>query len=111
MQKLIALALIVCWAPATFGAELRIGCQNPQRPYLVVYDSTARTLIIDPDTEQVAYKVTRALLAAAEGEVGYNSGLTFRADFGLYPRIEFYSGGKLVQTDKCDRGVLDLMGN
>jgi len=110
LKTMIALAVIVL-SPAVSAAEIRMSCENPRGPYLVVYDSDAKTLTIDPDMRAAEYRVDHATLLFAEGPVGYESGLAFRAYFGPNPRIRFYSGQDLVQTDLCEPTVLDLMGN
>lgn len=80
-------------------------CTNPRQDYLVVFDAKARAFVINPDTETTSYAVLAIEDSKVAGAVGYDSGMSFLADFGDQRHIDFYIGAEIVQTDSC-RSVL-----
>lgn len=77
-------------------------CRNPGSPYLVVFDPEARTFVLDPDTSASSYTVLAIEGSTVAGAVGYDSGLSFLADFAEPRHIDFYAGSEVVQTDPCE---------
>jgi hypothetical protein len=79
-------------------------CENPGDGYLVLFEPEARIFMLNPDTDASTYTVLAVEGSKVAGAVGYDSGMSFLADFGREPRVDFYIGRDVVQTDPCVPG-------
>lgn len=85
-------------------AETRLICENPRREYLVIYSPGAPALILNPDSDTTKYPVlvddnadgSHVITASTP-----NAGPTARLHLRPYTKLEFWSGGQVVQTDGC----------
>lgn len=104
-MKCVALA---CMAIIVFSAaahaETRLICENPRREYLVIYSPGASTLILNPDSDRTTYSILVDDLSDGSHVVTAstpNGGRTARLHLRPYLKMEFWSGGEVVQTDGC----------
>jgi hypothetical protein len=99
---LAGLATLACGASA--AAETRLICENPGREYLVVYESGASDLVLNPDSDRAMYPIlvddvsdARHVVTAATS----SEGPTVRLHLRPYQKMEFWSEGEIIQTDGC----------
>jgi hypothetical protein len=106
MRSLISLAVLLAMiVPAAASGQVSMICKNPRGEYLVVFDPSARTLILNPDSDASRYKVlaiesTPDRLTVA-GMVGFDSDMGFSADFQPKHQVAFYVNETVRQTDRC----------
>ena len=103
-MRVVILLIAATLASQAVASEMQeMGCKNPRRPYLVVFDEKAKTFTIDPDTDAVRYSGKDVNGLTVSGDVGHDSGLTFVASFAHPRSLKFYSAdGSLFQTDECE---------
>lgn len=85
-------------------AEVRLICDNPSGEYLVIYSPGAEALILNPDSDRTLYPIlvddksdrSHVVTAATPDD-----GPTARLHLRPYVKIEFWSGGSVMQTDGC----------
>ena len=76
-MRVVILLIAATLASQAVASEMQeMGCNNPRRPYLVVFDEKAKTFTIDPDTDAVRYSVKDVNGLTVSGDVGHDSGLT-----------------------------------
>lgn len=90
---------------ASAADSMTMDCRNPRQGYVAEMDPVARSFSVSAPGGTSRYVVlaiedTPARLVVA-GDVGFKSGLAFAATFRPESKIEFYSNGRLVQTDAC----------
>jgi len=79
-------------------------CKNPSREYRAVFNAGQRSFHVDAVGERTEYKVLAVENSGKQFVVAgltVNSGPTFRAQFRPRKQIEFFTDGKLFQTDPC----------
>ena len=85
-------------------AETRLICENPRREYLVIYRPGASELVLNPDSDGTRYPILvddntdaqHVVTASTPGD-----GPTARLHLRPYLKMEFWTGGQLLQTDGC----------
>lgn len=104
MKVSLAACLLVMVSGSVAAMETRLVCENPRREYLVVYSTGASELILNPDSNPTRYRVLvddmgdRLHVVTAAPS---NDGPTVRLHLRPYQKMEFWSGGAIVQTDGC----------
>lgn len=93
--------LVLSWVQPAWADTWKMSCKNPGDSYLVLFEPEARIFMLDPDTDASTYTVLALEGSKVAGAVGYDSGMTFLADFGREPRVDYYIGREIVQTDLC----------
>lgn len=85
-------------------AETRLICENPRREYLVIYSPGASALVLNPDSDRTLYSILVDDLSDGWHVITAttpNGGPTARLHLRPYMKMEFWSGGQVVQTDGC----------
>lgn len=104
-MKCVALALMtVTISSASAHAETRLICENPRREYLVIYSPGASVLTLNPDSDRTIYSILVDDVSDGSHVVTAstpNVGPTARLHLRPYLKMEFWSGGEVVQTDGC----------
>lgn len=104
-MKCIGLAsMAMVFAGASAYAETRLICENPRREYLVIYSPGASSLILNPDLDRTLYPILVDDVSDGSHVVTAttpNDGPTARLHLRPYLKMEFWSGGQVVQTDGC----------
>lgn len=104
-MKCIAVAsgMILLTSLSAF-AETRLICENPGGEYVVVYSPGATDLVLNPDSDRTLYPILvddmadRAHVVTATTP---NDGPTALLHLRPYLKMEFWSGGQILQTDGC----------
>jgi len=108
MKLALALIGVASWSSsAALAEDLRMICKNDFHEYLLTFDTQARSLVLNPDTDKTTYKVLafekNASREGVAGMVGIKSNLGFYAEFRPKMRVDFYLDDKLFQSDTCRR--------
>lgn len=85
-------------------AETRLICENHRREYLVIYSPGADALVLNPVSDRALYPIlvddisdgSHMIMATTP-----NGGPTARLHLRPYIKMEFWSGGHVIQTDGC----------
>lgn len=96
--------LTVVFSSVSAYAETRLICENSRREYLVVYSPGASALVLNPESDRTLYSILVDDLSDGSHVVTAttpNSGPTARLHLRPYMKMEFWSGGQVVQTDGC----------
>lgn len=94
----------VIFSTVSAYAETRLICENPRREYLVIYSPGASALVLNPDSDQTLYSILVDDLSDRSHVITANTpngGPTARLHLRPYVKMEFWSGGQVVQTDGC----------
>jgi hypothetical protein len=111
MRVWIAAAALLVLAGTAEAKTYSMTCTNPHGPYLVVYDDTARTLILNPDSDRAAYGVAVVLpppLMTVIGDVPKQGDMAYVATLTDKPSMIYYVHGAVAQTDTCTIPIVDL---
>jgi hypothetical protein len=104
-MKCLGLAcLVVLFSSVSAYAETRLICENAQREYLMIYSPGASELVLNPDSDRTFYSILVDDLSDGSHVVTAatpNGGPTARLHLRPYLKMEFWSGGQVVQTDGC----------
>lgn len=85
-------------------AETRLICQNPRQEYLVIYSPGASEIVLNPDSDRTLYSILVDDISDGSHVITANTpngGPTARLHLRPYMKMEFWSGGQVVQTDGC----------
>lgn len=106
MRAMIICLMLYLSAGIAVASEMRLICENPRREYLVVYTPGAESLLLNPDAEGANYSILiddnsdgHHIVTASTP----NGGPTARLHLRPYLKMEFWSGGEVMQTDGCYR--------
>ena len=105
MLKIVPIALsVMLVSEFAVAAQIKMTCRNFRGPYVVVFDSKARTFRLRTAGRVTHYRVRRV----QKHRYGYavsgktvKGGPDFVAYLGRNRRIQFADRGKVFQTDKC----------
>lgn len=103
-SQLALSSLLALFGVGLAHSETRLICENARREYLVIYSPGNPTLILNPDSGATEYQVLVDDNADASHVITAstpNSGPTGRLHLRPYKKMEFWSGGQVVQTDGC----------
>ena len=104
-MKCIGLACVpIVFASVSAFAETRLICENPGREYVVIYSPDASELVLNPDSDRTLYPILVDDVSDGLHVVTAttpNGGPTARLHLRPYLKMEFWSGGEVVQTDGC----------
>lgn len=104
MKRIGSACVALVFASVSAYAETRLVCENPGREYLVIYSPGASALVLNPDSDHTLYQIL--VDDVLDGShvvtaVTPNGGPTARLHLRPYLKMEFWSGGAVVQTDGC----------
>jgi hypothetical protein len=99
---LVWVAVVAASVPAAAGT--RLICENPRREYLVLYSPGASDLVLNPDSDRTLFPILVDDVSDGSHVVTAttpNGGPTARLHLRPYLKMEYWSGGEVVQTDGC----------
>ena len=106
MRVIGVCVLVLLASKVSAMADIRLICENPRHEYLIVYRPEAEVLLLNPDSERTTYPILvddnddRSHIVTAATP---NGGPTARLHLRPYLKVEFWSGGTVIQTDGCYR--------
>lgn len=101
-MKLLAVALSTAAIipQISLSDPVSLICENPKREYRVEFDADLRSVSAD-DTQYSVLAVEDTSETTAVVGLTTGGGPTYRLYLHPYKKMEFFSDGKLFQTDNC----------